>query len=116
MSPQPVICDVDQIEVATHLISTFDGELPKALCAQHVVAWCMGLLDTMFPEPEQRAPLARYFSPEEPPQLEEERPRRSRKSAKATQEPAGDQQPAAKGVEVAPPPPDNGRDPGLELG
>lgn len=114
--PQQVICDQDQVEVATHLVSTFDGQLPKAMCAQHMVAWCMGFLDSMFTEPEERAIVARYFLPEEPAEPQEERPRRGRKRAAAAAEPAGDPEPATEGLAEPPAPADDSRDPGSQLG
>jgi hypothetical protein len=70
----------------------------------------------MFPQPEQRATLAAYFAPEQPAQLEEQRPRRGRKSQPATQEPTDRPEPAAEGVAVPPAGADDGRDPGSELG
>jgi len=111
-----VICDECGVEVAAALVSTFDGNLPRAYCDQHLVAWCMGHLASVL-DAETLRKVAEFLSPPaaaDP--VEEKRPRRPSKSRQTAQE-----TPLTVEPDPEPPPPpaagaDDARDPGDVVG
>lgn len=110
------VCDECGIERAVVLISSFDGEIPRTYCDQHLIAYCLAQLMTRLP-PEALKQVAGMLAQQAEPEPEpEKRPRRRSKSDQAAQEPQQHPEPAPDRVEAPPAGADHRRDPGDALG